>query len=113
MTVFLLSLGGAPPTVGLWAKFAIVQAALTDVTPFGVVLMVFLVFNSVIAFFYYLKVVKTMWMDEARGTSTVQLQPGFNLSTVVAVLMIGTVVLGVLPGLISGATSLTSLVAAG
>ena len=112
LTVFLLSLGGAPPTVGLWAKFAIVQAALTDVTPFGVVLMVFLVFNSVIAFFYYLKVVKTMWMDEARELD-VQLQPGFNLSTVVAVLMIGTVVLGVLPGLISGATSLTSLVAAG
>jgi NADH:ubiquinone oxidoreductase subunit 2 (subunit N) len=28
MTVFLLSLGGAPPTVGLWAKFAIIQAAL-------------------------------------------------------------------------------------
>jgi NADH-quinone oxidoreductase subunit N len=112
MTVFLLSLGGAPPTVGLWAKFAIVQAALTDVTPFGVVLMVFLVFNSVIAFFYYLKVVKTMWMDEARDPD-LQLQPGFNLSTVVAVLMIGTVVLGVLPGLISGATSLTSLIAAG
>lgn len=112
LTIFLLSLGGAPPTVGLWAKFAIVQAALTDVTPFGVVLMVFLVFNSVIAFFYYLKVVKTMWMDEARDLD-VQLQPGFNLSTVVAVLMIGTVVLGVLPGLISGATSLTSLIAAG
>ncbi len=112
LTIFLLSLGGAPPTVGLWAKFAIVQAALTDVTPFGVVLMVFLVFNSVIAFFYYLKVVKTMWMDEARDLG-VQLEPGFNLSTVVAVLMIGTVVLGVLPGLISGATSLTSLIAAG
>jgi hypothetical protein len=42
MTVFLLSLGGAPPTVGLWAKFAIVQAALTEVTPFAIVLMVFL-----------------------------------------------------------------------
>ncbi len=112
LTVFLLSLGGAPPTVGLWAKFAIVQAALTEATTFSVVLMVFLVFNSVIAFFYYLKVVKTMWMDEARDIG-VELQPGFNLSTVVAALMIGTVVLGILPGLISGATSLTGLVAAG
>jgi NADH-quinone oxidoreductase subunit N len=108
MTVFLLSLGGAPPTVGLWAKFAIVQAALTDVTGFGIMLVVFLVINSVIAFFYYLKVVKTMWMDEAREGLPV-LQPGFNLSTVVTVLMVGTVVLGVLPGLISGATSLTGL----
>ncbi len=112
MTVFLLSLGGAPPTVGLWAKLEIVRAAMTDATPFGVVLMVFLVINSVIAFFYYLRVIKTMWMDEARE-GLPELQPGFNLSAVVVVLMVGTVVLFVLPGLISGATSLTGLVAAG
>jgi NADH:ubiquinone oxidoreductase subunit 2 (subunit N) len=36
---------------------------------FGVVLAAFLVINSVIAFFYYLRVVKTMWMDAARGRS--------------------------------------------
>jgi NADH-quinone oxidoreductase subunit N len=112
MTVFLLSLGGAPPTVGLWAKFAIVQAALTDVTPFALVMMVFLIINSVIAFFYYLKVVKTMWMDAA-PVGAPRLQPGFNLSFVVTVLAAGTVVLGVLPGLISSATSITSVVAAG
>ncbi len=112
MTVFLLSLGGAPPTVGLWAKLEIVRAAMVDATPFGVVLMVFLAINSVIAFFYYLKVIKTMWMDEARE-GLPRLQPGFNLSAVVLLLMLGTVVLGVLPGLVSGATSLTGLVAAG
>ncbi|MEX2486208.1 MAG: NADH-quinone oxidoreductase subunit N [Nitriliruptoraceae bacterium] len=112
MTIFLLSLGGAPPTVGLWAKFAIVQAALTQVTTFGVVLMVFLVINSVIAFFYYLKVIRTIWMDTApEGVPAVQ--AGFNLSFVVAVLMVGTVVLGVLPGLVSGATSLATLVTTG
>jgi len=112
LSVFLLSLGGAPPTVGLWAKFAIVQAALTEVTAFGLVLMVFLVINSVIAFFYYLKVIKTMWMDEADAAAPV-LQPGFSLSAVVVVLAAATVVLGVLPGLISNATSLAGMVAAG
>ncbi len=111
MTVFLLSLGGAPPTIGLWAKFAIVQAALTEVTVFGIVLMVFLTINSVIAFFYYLKVVRVMWMDSPTEDAPA-LQPGFNLSVVVLVLMLGTVVLGVLPGLVSGATSLTSVLAA-
>ena len=110
MTTFLLSLGGAPPTVGLWAKFAIVQAALTDVTGFAILLMVFLVINSVIAFFYYLKVVKTMWMDSA-PEGLPALQPGFNLSLVVFVLLVGTVLLGVLPGLVSDATSLTGLAA--
>ncbi|MEX0831353.1 MAG: hypothetical protein WD358_08590, partial [Nitriliruptoraceae bacterium] len=84
----------------------------TEVTTFGIVLMVFLVINSVIAFFYYLKVIKTMWMDEADAAAPV-LQPGFNLSAVVVVLAAATVILGVLPGLISNATSLAGMVAAG
>jgi NADH-quinone oxidoreductase subunit N len=112
MTVFLLSLGGAPATVGLWAKFAILEAVAVDITVFGVVLAGFLVLNSVIAFFYYLKVVKTIWMDPARE-GVPALQPGFNLSVVVAVLMVVTVLLGVLPGLITDFSSVTSLVAAG
>jgi NADH-quinone oxidoreductase subunit N len=112
MTVFLLSLGGAPPTVGLWAKFAILAAVTVDVTVFGVVLASFLVINSVIAFFYYLRVVKTMWMDRARADAPA-LQPGLQLSLVVGVLAAATVVLGALPGLISRSTALTSLVAAG
>jgi NADH-quinone oxidoreductase subunit N len=109
---FLLSLGGAPLTVGLWAKFAILEAVTVDVTVFGVVLAAFLVINSVIAFFYYLKLVKTVWIDAPRvGAPT--LQPGFNLSVVVSLLMIGTIVLGVLPGLVTGGTSVASLLASG
>ena len=110
MTTFLLSLGGAPPTVGLWAKFAIVEAITVDVTPFGVVMASFLVVNSVIAFFYYLKVVRTIWMEPA-AEGAPRLQPGFNLSLVIVVLTVLTVVLGVLPGLVSGATSLSVLAA--
>ncbi len=112
MTVFLLSLGGAPLTVGLWAKFAILEAVTVDVTGFGLVLAGFLVINSVIAFFYYLRVVKTIWMDEARAGLPV-LQPGFNLSAVVVILMIGTVVLGVLPGLVTDYSSVVNLLATG
>jgi NADH-quinone oxidoreductase subunit N len=112
MTVFLLSLGGAPPTVGLWAKLEIVRAAMTEASPFGIVLMVFLAINSVIAFFYYLRVIKTMWMDDAKE-GLPDLQPGFSLSTVVVALMVGTVILGVLPGLVSGSISLTNLLAVG
>jgi NADH-quinone oxidoreductase subunit N len=112
LTVFLLSLGGAPPTVGLWAKLEILRAVTVDVTGFGLVMAAFLVVNSVIAFFYYLKVIRTMWMDESPvGLPT--LQPGFNLSAVVIVLMFGTVLLGVLPGLVTDYSSLSSLVASG
>ncbi len=111
MTTFLISLGGAPPTVGLWAKFAIIEAVTVDVTTFGVVMVSFLVVNSVIAFFYYLKVVKTMWMDDAHEDAPV-LRPSLSMSVSVIVLMVGTVVLGVLPGLVSDYSSLTSVLAA-
>lgn len=110
MTVFLLSLGGAPPTVGLWAKFSIIQAGAEAGTGLAYALLGFLIVNSVIAFFYYLKVVWVMWMrDPERELAPVE--PGLNLSLVTGVLVAGTVVLFVLPGLISDATSVTDLMA--
>jgi NADH-quinone oxidoreductase subunit N len=110
LATFLLSLGGAPATVGLWAKFAILEAVTVDVTVFGLVLASFLVINSVIAFFYYLKVIKRVWIDLPLEGAP-RLQPGLNLSLVVTVLMIGTILLGVLPGLVTDGTSLTSVLA--
>jgi NADH-quinone oxidoreductase subunit N len=82
------------------------------VTVFGVVLAAFLVINSVIAFFYYLKVVRTVWIDAPRVDAPA-LQPGFNLSIVVGLLMVGTIVLGVVPGLVTDGTSVASLLATG
>ncbi|HKJ55321.1 MAG TPA: NADH-quinone oxidoreductase subunit N [Nitriliruptoraceae bacterium] len=112
MSTFLLSLGGAPPTVGLWAKFAIIQAGAQAGTTIAWVLMGFLIINSVIAFFYYLRVVWVMWMQAPRD-SIAPVRPGLNLSIVTAALVAGTVVLFVLPGLISDATSITDLLAGG
>ncbi len=110
MTVFLLSLGGAPLTVGLWAKFAILEALTVDVTTFGLVLAGALVINSVIAFFYYLKVIRLMWMVEPAADAPA-LQPGFNLSVVVAGLAAVTLLLGVLPGLVTDTTSVVTFAA--
>jgi len=111
MTVFLLSLGGAPLTVGLWAKFAILEALTVDVTPFALLLAGALGVKSVIAFFYYLKVIRLMWMEQP-AVDAPSLQPGFNLSLVVASLALLTLLLGILPGLISDTTSLVTLAAA-
>jgi len=108
--VFLLSLGGAPLTVGLWAKFAILEAIAVDITAFGIVLAGALVVNSVIAFFYYLKVIRLMWMEEPAADAPA-LQPGGNLTLVVAGLAALTLVLGVLPGLVSDATSVVTFAA--
>ncbi len=108
MATFLLSLGGAPATVGLWAKFAIIEAVTVEVTGFGIALASALVINSVIAFYYYLKVIKRMWIDTPLEGAP-RLQPGINLSLVVTVLAIGTILLGVLPGLVTDSTSLASV----
>ena len=112
MSAFLFSLGGAPPTVGLWAKLYILRAVAVDFTVFGVILASFLVVNSVIAFFYYLRVIRTMWMDEARAGAPV-LQPGLNLSAVVMALAVGTVVLGLIPGVVATFTDIGNVLATG
>ncbi len=110
LTTFLLSLGGAPPTVGLWAKFSIIQAAARSGSTLAFVLVAFLVVNSVIAFFYYLRIIWTMWMRPS-AIDAPAVQAGFNLSVVVTALMIGTVILGILPGLISDYSAVGSVIA--
>jgi NADH-quinone oxidoreductase subunit N len=111
LTTFLLSLGGVPPTVGLWAKLSIIRAAAHAGSVFAYVLVAFLVVNSVIAFFYYLRVIWLMWMRPGRAGAPV-LQPGLSLSMVVVLLMVGTVVLGVAPGLVWDFSALSSVLAA-
>jgi NADH-quinone oxidoreductase subunit N len=110
MSLFMLSLGGAPLTVGLWAKFAILEALTIDVTAFSIVLAAALVVNSVIAFFYYLKVVRLMWLS-APAEDAPALDPGFGLKLVTATLAGLTLLLGVLPGLVTDATSIATLAA--
>ena len=62
MLVVMFSMAGVPPTVGFYAKLAVLQAVI-DV---GMVwLAVFAVLFSVVGAFYYLRVVKFMYFDRA------------------------------------------------
>jgi len=64
MTVFLLSLGGFPPTVGFISKWYIFSAALER----GYVALVVLgVLTSVVSVYFYLKIVVAMYMTEERA----------------------------------------------
>jgi NADH-quinone oxidoreductase subunit N len=78
LTLAFLSLGGIPLLVGFWAKFFVFRAAVAGGTAFGIVLASAVVINSVIAMFYYLKVLRIMWMDEA--VSEERLHPGRALN---------------------------------
>lgn len=61
MTFFLLSLIGVPPTVGFFAKFYVIRAALDA----GYVwLAIFVIINSAIGAYYYLRVMVKMYMQE-------------------------------------------------
>ena len=57
MSVFLFSLAGVPPFAGWFAKFTMFRAALDANTPGATVLGAIAAVSSVVAFFYYVRVV--------------------------------------------------------
>ncbi len=63
LTVSLLSLAGIPPLAGFLAKFFILASA---VEAKYVLLAVAVVLNSVIALYYYAKIIKVMFLDEPK-----------------------------------------------
>ncbi len=65
MMLLMFSLAGVPPTVGFYAKLVVLQALLSEgTTAAGISLAVIAVSFSLIAAFYYLRVVKTMYFDD-------------------------------------------------
>jgi len=61
MLIAMFSLAGVPPTVGFYAKFSVIAAAVEA----GLVwLAVVAVATSLVGAFYYLRVVKLMYFDE-------------------------------------------------
>jgi NADH-quinone oxidoreductase subunit N len=64
MAVFMFSLAGIPPTVGFYAKLAVLQALVTTNLIGYIWLAVVAVLLSLVAAFYYLRIVKVMYFDE-------------------------------------------------
>jgi NADH-quinone oxidoreductase subunit N len=97
LTIFLLSLIGIPITGGFFAKFYVFRAALganlIGLTIIGVI-------NSAIAAYYYLRVIVVMYMREPRDggeqAPIVRIPAGLGIS--LALSLIATIYLGVLPG---------------
>ena len=61
MTLFMASLAGIPPLAGWFAKFVMFRSIIDAGTGWGIALAVIAAVNSVIAFFYYFRVVVQMW----------------------------------------------------
>ena len=61
MLILMFSMAGVPPTLGFWAKLAVLSAVVDiNMTWLAVVGVVF----SIIGLFYYLRVIKLMYFDE-------------------------------------------------
>ena len=95
MLLFMLSLGGIPPTAGFMGKFWLFSSAIEA----GFVwLAVIGVLNSAISLYYYIRVVVFMYLKtDPAGTEPV-FSPSLALAVGVAV--IATIVLGVYPRLL-------------
>ena len=92
--LFLLSLLGLPVTAGFLGKFYIFNAALASRL---VWLAVLLAINTVIAAFYYLRVIVVMYMREPNQTWPPAPMP-WAVTFVLSVAAIGTFYLGLFPG---------------
>lgn len=96
MAVCLFSLAGIPPLVGFYAKLAVLQALVASGSMLNIYLAIYAVLMSLIAAFYYLRVVKVMYFD-APITATSVAAPAdvrFVLTLNGALVLI----LGILPG---------------
>jgi NADH-quinone oxidoreductase subunit N len=94
MAFFLLSLAGIPPFAGWLAKFRIFQAAVAADQAWLAVVMVV---NSVISLYYYVAVVRQMFLIELPDARP--LRAPVAVSAVVVVAALAVVVLGVYPDL--------------
>ena len=66
ITAFSLSALGLPPFSGFWAKFYVFKAALAA-GPLTTWAAVIALLGSVVAAFYYLRLIKVMWLDPTPG----------------------------------------------
>jgi NADH-quinone oxidoreductase subunit N len=93
MLIFMLSLGGIPPTAGFMGKFWVFGAAIDA----GYIwLAVIGVINSALSLYYYVRVVVAMWIHAPDADAA-----PLTLSPAIAVVLIltaaGTILLGVYP----------------
>jgi NADH-quinone oxidoreductase subunit N len=93
MAMLMFSTAGVPPFVGFWAKLRIIQALWETQHLWLVVIAVLM---SVVGAFYYLRVVKLMYFDEAPESlpDTVR---SFGVRLALGINAAAVLVLGILP----------------
>jgi NADH-quinone oxidoreductase subunit N len=92
MLLLMFSLAGVPPTVGFYAKLAVLQAVLgTGQVWLAVVAVLF----ALIGAFYYIRVVKLMYFDEPTEKSAIR--PRLDVGILLSANGLAMLALGILP----------------
>jgi len=100
MTIFLASLAGIPP-LGVWiAKLAAFKAVVDASSGLGYTLAVIAAVNTVIAAAYYMKVLREVWMKPVPDGDASRIVVPQPIWAALGICTIGTLVLGVYPGLV-------------
>jgi NADH-quinone oxidoreductase subunit N len=93
MAMLMFSTAGVPPFVGFWAKLGVLGAVVNvGLEWLAAVAVVF----SVIAAYYYLRIVKLMYFDEP--TDEIGIQAGGTMRAVMSVNGVAVLILGIFPG---------------
>ncbi|MDP2759484.1 MAG: NADH-quinone oxidoreductase subunit NuoN [Sideroxyarcus sp.] len=95
MLLLMFSMAGVPPTVGFYAKFAVLSAV---VHAGHIWLAVLAVVLSLIGAFYYLRIVKLMYFDAPESHEKIYIQPDTGL--LISVNSLAVLALGILPSVL-------------
>jgi NADH-quinone oxidoreductase subunit N len=96
MAICLFSLAGIPPMVGFYAKLAVLQALLVSGSGLYIGLAIFAVLMSLVAAYYYIRVVKVMYFDAPITATTVAAPADVRIVLTINGALV--LVLGILPG---------------
>ncbi|MBE9482701.1 MAG: NADH-quinone oxidoreductase subunit N [Chloroflexi bacterium] len=103
LTVCLISLIGMPPAAGFMAKFYLFSGAVQN----GLLwLVIIAVINTVISAYYYLRVVKVMWLGAPVSEEKVPSSGALRLALFFSCL--GVLILGVIPGFVMKLTEIAA-----
>jgi NADH-quinone oxidoreductase subunit N len=93
MLLALVSLAGLPPLAGFFGKFTLIMAVIQSGYMW---LALIAAVNIVISVYYYLVIIKRIYVDPPRSTSVIVVNGGLQLLLVIAV--IGIIAIGIFQG---------------
>jgi NADH-quinone oxidoreductase subunit N len=97
LALFMFSLAGIPPTAGFMGKLYLFQAA---VDTGHVTLAIIAVLNSVVAAYYYLRVVVAVYMRKPEGELAADARTGAGTGLAILASAVGTIQFGVFPAML-------------